>query len=281
MWTSEQKNAKAKNRQLTPFDEQPSTSKAKPSGLGNVQEVEYSQGKFTQNPSSAPMNLSHVFGNLHLNDQPSIHQSSVEPLRRISTTQSHSSLASFHQNHQNSHGNYVEIDALDSILSENDNFHQFGVTPQYEHRKIDVAPIYENSLLNRSESPIYSNTHNQSVASLYQNKSQNIYSNLPAITAAPSTSAYANLQPVLTPSNQTLAHSTSRIHDNLLPVHQQPIDELPLPPGWSVDYTLRNRRKYYIDHNTQTTHWSHPLEREGMPLFWQRIENQQGVYYYK
>lgn len=67
----------------------------------------------------------------------------------------------------------------------------------------------------------------------------------------------------------------------LILVHQQPIDELPLPPGWSIDYTLRNRRKYYIDHNTQTTHWSHPLEREGMPLFWQRIENQQGVYYYK
>lgn len=58
----------------------------------------------------------------------------------------------------------------------------------------------------------------------------------------------------------------------LILVHQQPIDELPLPPGWSVDYTLRNQRKYYIDHNTQTTHWSHPLER---------VENQQGLYYYK
>lgn len=222
VWTNEQKNAKPKNRQQTPFDEAPSTSKVKPSGLGIVQEreAEYSQGKFTQNPSSAPMNLSHVFGNMHLNDQPSVHQSSVEPLRRIST-QSHTSLASFQnahlQNHQNSHGNYVEIDALDSILSENDNFHQFGSTPQYERNPsenrmqsmMDIAissPIYENqnSLINRSESPIYSNTHTQSVASLYQNKSQNIYSNLPAITAAPSTAAYANLQPthqVLTPSN--------------------------------------------------------------------------------
>jgi scaffold protein salvador len=63
-------------------------------------------------------------------------------------------------------------------------------------------------------------------------------------------------------------------------VHQaQPIDELPLPPGWSVDYTLRNSRKYYIDHNTQTTHWSHPLE--SMPLFWQKVEGPGGVYYYK
>lgn len=59
----------------------------------------------------------------------------------------------------------------------------------------------------------------------------------------------------------------------------QAIEELPLPPGWSVDFTLRGR-KYYIDHNTKTTHWSHPLEREGLPVFWQRIESPQGIYYY-
>ncbi|KAK4309176.1 hypothetical protein Pmani_019172 [Petrolisthes manimaculis] len=55
--------------------------------------------------------------------------------------------------------------------------------------------------------------------------------------------------------------------------------ELPLPPGWSVDYTLRGR-KYYIDHNTKTTHWSHPLEKEGLPAGWERIESlEYGVYY--
>ncbi|XP_064101379.1 protein salvador homolog 1-like isoform X1 [Macrobrachium nipponense] len=55
--------------------------------------------------------------------------------------------------------------------------------------------------------------------------------------------------------------------------------ELPLPPGWSVDYTLRGR-KYYIDHNTKTTHWSHPLEKEGLPAGWERIESlEHGVYY--
>ena len=62
-------------------------------------------------------------------------------------------------------------------------------------------------------------------------------------------------------------------------------EEFPLPAGWSIDYTLRGNssnksisfshsislniiilgRKYYIDHNTQTTHWSHPLEKEGLP----------------
>lgn len=56
-------------------------------------------------------------------------------------------------------------------------------------------------------------------------------------------------------------------------------EELPLPPGWSIDFTLRGR-KYYIDHNTKTTHWSHPLEKEGLPTGWERIESPEyGVYY--
>ncbi|KAL1461236.1 hypothetical protein WDU94_013155 [Cyamophila willieti] len=69
-----------------------------------------------------------------------------------------------------------------------------------------------------------------------------------------------------------------------LPCHPpQPLhdssDELPLPPGWSIDFTLRGR-KYYIDHNTKTTHWSHPLEKEGLPTGWERIESPEyGVYF--
>jgi hypothetical protein len=211
VWTSEQKNTKPKNRQQTPFDEQPSTSRiTRHNGLGGLQEreTEYSQGKYTQNPS---MNLPHAFSNLHLGEPPNIHQSSVEPLRRIST-QSHTSIASFqnplHQNHQNSHGNYVDIDAIDSILSENENFLHFDRAAQYERTAnenriqslMDVAigsPIYENQpSFNRPESPIYSNTHNQAIATIYP-KSQNIYSNLPAITAGPSTAAYANIQPAV------------------------------------------------------------------------------------
>lgn len=58
-------------------------------------------------------------------------------------------------------------------------------------------------------------------------------------------------------------------------------EELPLPPGWSVDLTLRGR-KYFIDHNTKTTHWSHPLEKEGLPTGWERIESDEyGVYFVK
>ncbi|XP_049877664.1 protein salvador homolog 1 isoform X2 [Pectinophora gossypiella] len=54
--------------------------------------------------------------------------------------------------------------------------------------------------------------------------------------------------------------------------------ELPLPPGWSADRTLRGRR-YYMDHNTQTTHWTHPLE--SVPQPWQRVSTpHHGVYYF-
>lgn len=56
-------------------------------------------------------------------------------------------------------------------------------------------------------------------------------------------------------------------------------EDLPLPAGWSVDWTIRGRR-YYIDHNTNTTHWSHPLEREGLPPGWEKVESAEfGVYY--
>ena len=58
-------------------------------------------------------------------------------------------------------------------------------------------------------------------------------------------------------------------------------EELPLPPGWSVDFTLRGR-KYFVDHNTKTTHWSHPLESEALPTGWERVTSPEyGVYYVK
>jgi len=70
------------------------------------------------------------------------------------------------------------------------------------------------------------------------------------------------------------------------PDHQQrfttppPADENhPLPLGWSVGFTMRGR-KYFIDHNTKTTHWSHPLEKEGLPAGWEKIDSAEfGSYY--
>lgn len=52
-----------------------------------------------------------------------------------------------------------------------------------------------------------------------------------------------------------------------------------LPPGWSVDWTVRGR-KYYIDHNTHTTSWSHPLTAESLPTDWVQVESKEhGIYY--
>ncbi|KRY50309.1 Scaffold protein salvador, partial [Trichinella britovi] len=56
-------------------------------------------------------------------------------------------------------------------------------------------------------------------------------------------------------------------------------EELPLPPGWSVGWTLHGR-KYFIDHNTQTTHWNHPLEKENLPPGWEKVLSpEHGVFY--
>ncbi|KAK6636620.1 hypothetical protein RUM43_010282 [Polyplax serrata] len=75
------------------------------------------------------------------------------------------------------------------------------------------------------------------------------------------------------------AHELQSLKDEGARALTESAEELPLPPGWSVDLTVRGR-KYYIDHNTKTTHWSHPLEKEGLPTGWERIESPEyGVYY--
>ena len=50
-----------------------------------------------------------------------------------------------------------------------------------------------------------------------------------------------------------------------------------LPQGWEIRYTTQNGlpRPYYVDHNTQTTHWDPPL-----PEGWeQRVDQQNRIYY--
>lgn len=188
-----------------------------------------------------------------------------------------------------SHSNYVDIDTIDQILYQNDP--ASTSYPQYSNTAVTYAqestsssanyskdpyPIYENhsqlTSVRRSESPIYSNT--QSVASLYPKPSsslmhQNLYSNIPTTSQAISFLGIQT-QPLYSNVSNVEIIGTDKVEK-----------DLPLPPGWTVDYTLRGR-KYYIDHNTKTTHWSHPLEVEGLPTGWQRIESPQyGTYYFK
>lgn len=84
---------------------------------------------------------------------------------------------------------------------------------------------------------------------------------------------------VLPPGLSHSTHELQSLKDDSARGLSDSAEELPLPPGWSVDLTLRGR-KYYIDHNTKTTHWSHPLEKEGLPTGWERIESPEyGTYY--
>jgi len=52
-----------------------------------------------------------------------------------------------------------------------------------------------------------------------------------------------------------------------------------LPPGWSVDWTI-NGHHYYVDHNTNTTHWTHPLTSDSLPPGWEKVTSSKyGTYY--
>ncbi|XP_030763404.1 scaffold protein salvador [Sitophilus oryzae] len=150
-----------------------------------------------------------------------------------------------------SNANYVEIDQLYPFTTDHSN-------------------LYKDTY-NRTNSPIYQNTRDS--AGLSQDQTTPIYSNT-QIQDRFSRNQYQSGMSYGESLGHHLRHSLGR-NDNT----QEPSEELPLPPGWSVDYTLRGR-KYYIDHNTKTTHWSHPLEREGLPTGWQCIQSPiYGVYY--
>jgi scaffold protein salvador len=92
---------------------------------------------------------------------------------------------------------------------------------------------------------------------------------------------YMNSKPFLNNAFYNFVISYSHTISERPSSRNEQSEELPLPLGWSVYFTLRGR-KYYVDHNTRTTHWSHPLEKEGLPTGWERIDSQEyGVYYVK
>lgn len=107
----------------------------------------------------------------------------------------------------------------------------------------------------------------------------------PPMAALPTVpnSALENHQQLIPLGSSITASTTVSVNPSAVgaTIHFPSSDELPLPPGWSVDFTMRGR-KYYVDHNTKTTHWSHPLEKEGLPTGWERIESpDNGIYYVK
>ncbi|XP_053946216.1 scaffold protein salvador [Anastrepha ludens] len=127
----------------------------------------------------------------------------------------------------------------------------------------------------RSESPIYSNT-------TLAVSNNNIHSSYDLSAGTAGATSVQSLYHA--PSRQLHSQSVGNTNStpNVLqkvPSQQSLEEELPLPPGWAMQYTLHGR-KYYIDHHTHTTHWSHPLEREGLPVGWRRVVSKvHGTYY--
>lgn len=99
---------------------------------------------------------------------------------------------------------------------------------------------------------------------------------LPA-TTVPKTN---NQQPSTTPTNiHPPSTSNAAPSSSLQPHRTAQAGEIEwLPAGWEIRYTnleSGEQRKYYVDHNTQTTHWELPLP----PGWEQRCDLQGRVYY--
>lgn len=162
---------------------------------------------------------------------------------------------------------------------------------------------------NRSESPIYSNTtsmasninhshhsnHQMPPHQTPQHLSPTLSSNqmMSSYDLSSRATPHSHAQGKSSSSMQSLYQNTGNNNNNhntnttttsqqqlrKHPSQQSLEEELPLPPGWATHYTLHGR-KYYVDHNAHTTHWSHPLEREGLPVGWRTVVSKvHGTYY--
>lgn len=110
------------------------------------------------------------------------------------------------------------------------------------------------------------------------NKVEQLSTHIKTPLSYPSVIPDGSLIKELLQSNPNLLQKVNQ-HIEKQQQHQIQTNEDQLPNGWSVDWTL-NGRKYFIDHNTQTTHWNHPLESSSLPLGWEKIESiEHGIYY--
>ncbi|RZB39363.1 salvador -like 1, partial [Asbolus verrucosus] len=162
-------------------------------------------------------------------------------------------------------------------LSTNENNSLYINTPSSSSSSAQAQHIYMNQHINATytDSSAVINANYVEIDQIYplptQDSNTNYNRNHSPIYQNTSDNACKNQDTTPIYSNTNVERYSNQI--------QEQSEELPLPPGWSVDYTLRGR-KYYIDHNTKTTHWSHPLEREGLPTGWQCVHSPHyGVYY--
>lgn len=176
-----------------------------------------------------------------------------------------------HLNHQTIYSNVPGSSSASSASNVYSNIQLLPTPPQQQHNP-QPPPSHPSHML--QEIPLYSNVRSyESGATGGMTYGEKLIHNARHGMLA---SSVALATPVAQVQQQQMVQQQQQATPS-----SSVEEEMPLPPGWSVDHTLRGR-KYYIDHNAKTTHWSHPLEREGLPVGWQRIESPQyGVYYVK
>lgn len=186
--------------------------------------------------------------------------------------------------------NYVDIDIIDQILQQTKLAEQqprlstsslassqaVSSLPGRELTAVDYSdnfPIYENqSEISSSQRNVYDPSNRFRNTDDSYGELQHYYGHFGThvsqalIKAQPHFSNIAS--PQLHLSDHMLAHAAVA----------EPLTDEELPPGWSVSFA--NGRKYYIDHDNKTTHWSHPLG-DALPYGWQRLRSPEiGVYYF-
>lgn len=274
VWTTE-RNKRPRSQQApianVENNNQPPTEHNK---FGKAQGLGGHAGKYT--PSESVPNLAHRFAMMSAGSE---------------TPSNYTSQYSLEPSMMSQPVSYIEID--NGAFSRQASRHTYHRPQQHED------PIYQNQqqvqqqraqeLVSRESSaesrepPPSPATHRlpaqhhaslQSVHHSAPRTAQPAYSG--STQSAPIYSNVVSGPPGMTYGEQLLHNATHA--SGIIPTTSTEEGELPLPPGWSADRTLRGRR-YYMDHNTQTTHWTHPLD--SVPQGWQRVTTpHHGVYYF-
>lgn len=257
IWTTGQ-NKRPKSQ---PFSASDAISQSHENKFGKAQTMSGHAGKYTQ--SESVPNLANRFANLSTSSDTASNSNNYNSQYLLeSNLASHSTLNEIDDSfsRQTSY-RYYRQQQEDPIYQNQQQIVQQQQQQQYGSRESSMPRLSSNMSLTprlHPPSPHSMRLHNCTETYTTLSQSSPIYSN------------YVNSSAL--PYKQN--HGSSIISSN----QGSEECELPLPPGWSADRTLRGRR-YYMDHNTQTTHWSHPLE--SVPQPWQRVSTpHHGVYYF-
>lgn len=247
-----------------PFGASDGASQSHENKFGKAQTMSGHAGKYT--PSESVPNLAHRFAYLSTgsSDTASTSSNYNSQYHLDSNLASHSTLNEIDDSfsRQTSYRYYRQQQQEDPIYQNQQQVQQ-QKQQQYGSREPSMPRLSSNlSLTPRLHSPSPHSIRLHGCTETYT----------PASQSSPIYSNYV--------STSVIPYSSKGHGSNIISTSQAGSEEceLPLPPGWSADRTLRGRR-YYMDHNTQTTHWTHPLE--SVPRPWQRVSTpHHGVYYY-